>query len=88
MLSQFESERLIDGIITQNVDGLHYEAGSVNVYELHGSLRQVICLDCSLIQPMNGVMERVGRGENPPLCENCNGVLKPNAVFFGEKLSN
>jgi len=86
MLSQFESEGLINGIITQNVDGLHYEAGSVNVYELHGSLRQVICLDCGLVQPINGVMERVGRGENPPLCENCNGVLKPNAVFFGENL--
>lgn len=86
MLSQFENEGLINGIITQNVDGLHHKAGSVNVYELHGSLREAICIDCNEIRPMDRVMERVTCGENPPLCENCNGILKPNAVFFGEAL--
>ena len=86
MLSQFENEGLINGIITQNVDGLHHKAGSVNVYELHGSLREAVCLNCNELQPMGLVMEKVACGENPPLCESCNGILKPNAVFFGEAL--
>jgi NAD-dependent deacetylase len=68
------------------VDGLHQDAGSEEVHELHGSLRQAVCLGCSVLEPMEGVMERVISGESPPLCRDCGGVLKPNAVFFGELL--
>jgi NAD-dependent deacetylase len=56
------------------------------VYELHGSYRQTSCLDCGSEYNMDGVMERVKFGENPPPCEECGGVLKPKAVFFGEML--
>ena len=62
------------------------DAGSEEVHELHGSLRQAVCLGCSVLEPMEDVMERVISGENPPLCRECGGVLKPNAVFFGELL--
>ncbi|MGH9879780.1 MAG: SIR2 family NAD-dependent protein deacylase, partial [Nitrososphaerales archaeon] len=86
LLVELENNNLLKGVITQNVDGLHQEAGSGNVYELHGSLRQAVCLNCSLISLMDEVMERVISGENPPLCKECGGVLKPNAVFFGEIL--
>src|SRR3972149_1324257 len=86
LLAELENNKLLKGVITQNVDGLHQEAGSGNVYELHGSLRQAVCLNCSLISLMDKVMERVISGENPPLCKGCGGVLKPNAVFFGEIL--
>lgn len=86
LLAEFEKRELLKGIITQNVDGLHQDAGSGNVHELHGSLRQAVCLDCSLLYPMDSVMKRVISGENPPLCKECSGVLKPNAVFFGEML--
>lgn len=86
LLARLEEKGFIKGVITQNVDGLHYKAGSVNVHEVHGSLRQVVCMDCCLLFPMEGTMERVKGGENPPLCEECGGVLKPNAVFFGENL--
>jgi len=86
LLAELENSNLLMGVITQNVDGLHQEAGSGNVYELHGSLRQAVCLNCSLITLMDEVMERVISGENPPLCKECGGVLKPNAVFFGEIL--
>jgi len=88
LLAEFEKKELLKGIITQNVDGLHQDAGSGNVHELHGSLRQAVCLDCSLLYPMDSVMKRVISGENPPLCKECSGVLKPNAVFFGEMLPN
>jgi NAD-dependent deacetylase len=86
LLAELEKKRLLKGVITQNIDGLHYDAGSSTVHELHGSLRQAVCLNCSFLYPMDGVMERVISGENPPLCTECGGVLKPNAVFFGEML--
>jgi NAD-dependent deacetylase len=86
MLAEFESKGLLKGIITQNVDGLHQEAGSSRVHELHGTLRQGVCLSCSSISLMDEVMERVIAGENPPLCRECGGIIKPNAIFFGEML--
>lgn len=86
LLAELENRGALSGIITQNVDGLHQDAGSGYVHELHGSLRQAVCLDCSALWSMDEVMERVVLGENPPLCEDCSGVLKPNAVFFGEIL--
>jgi NAD-dependent deacetylase len=86
LLCLLERRGLLKGVITQNVDGLHQDAGSETVHELHGSLRQVVCLDCNLLFSMDGAMQRVVSGENPPLCEECGGVLKPNAIFFGEAL--
>jgi NAD-dependent deacetylase len=86
LLAELEQKGFLKGVITQNVDGLHQDAGSKNVYELHGSLRQAICLECSSLYAMDEVMERAGNGENPPLCKECEGILKPNAVFFGELL--
>lgn len=86
MLVELEKKGFLKGIITQNVDGLHSDAGSVNVHELHGSLRQVVCLGCNLLFPTEEVIDRVSEGENPPICVECGGVLKPNAVFFGETL--
>lgn len=87
LLAELEAKGLIQGVITQNVDGLHQRAGSEKVYELHGSLREAECLNCGAIFPMEGVVERAKGGEMPPLCEKCGGrFLKPRAVFFGEAL--
>ena len=86
LLAGLEKRGILKGVITQNVDGLHQDAGSGEVHELHGSLRQVVCLECSSLHSMDEAMERVVSGENPPLCPGCGGVLKPNAVFFGEML--
>lgn len=86
MLVELEKKGFLKGVITQNVDGLHSLAGSRNVHELHGSLRQTVCLECNLLVSSDEVMARVIEGENPPYCNNCGGLLKPNAVFFGERL--
>jgi NAD-dependent deacetylase len=86
LLAELEAKGLLKGVITQNVDGLHQDAGSTNIYELHGTYRRAYCLDCSSISNMDEIMERVQSGENPPLCRDCGGVLKPDAVFFGEML--
>ncbi|NIT13082.1 MAG: NAD-dependent protein deacylase [Candidatus Dadabacteria bacterium] len=86
LLGLLERNGIIKGVITQNVDGLHQDGGSENVHELHGSLRQAVCLGCNQLVSMEAVMQRVMEGQNPPYCEQCEGVLKPNAVFFGEAL--
>ncbi|MCY3986687.1 MAG: Sir2 family NAD-dependent protein deacetylase [Candidatus Dadabacteria bacterium] len=85
-LARLEKKGWLRGVITQNVDGLHTKAGSENVLELHGSIRRVICLQCREYFPMEEAMGRVRGGENPPLCQRCGGILKPDAVFFGEPL--
>lgn len=86
LLGLLEHRGFLMGVVTQNVDGLHQDAGSENVHELHGSLRQAVCLDCNLLFSMAGVMQRAICGEIPPLCEQCGGIVKPNAIFFGEAL--
>lgn len=86
LLAKLEKIGKLKGIVTQNVDGLHIKAGSINVHELHGSLRQVVCMECTSLSDMDSAMSRVIKGENPPHCEDCGGVLKPNTVFFGEAL--
>ncbi len=87
LLAELEAKKLVQGVITQNVDGLHYKAGSKRVYELHGSLREAECLGCGATYSMDEIMERAKGGEIPPLCTECNGrLLKPKAVFFGEAL--
>jgi NAD-dependent deacetylase len=86
LLRLLERRGVLRGVSTQNVDGLHQDAGSENVHELHGSLRQAVCLDCNLLFSMERIMQRAIAGEKPPLCSECGGVLKPNAIFFGEAL--
>ncbi len=76
-------ETLIDcvTVTTQNVDGLHLVAGSTNVHELHGSLRETRCLSCREIK--NRGVEELGPR---PLCPACGGRLRPNIVWFNESL--
>ena len=72
-------------VITQNVDGLHQAAGSRRVVELHGNLREAVCLGCRRIEPIAVVAEALDRGELPA-CRVCGGRLKPNVVLFEELL--
>jgi len=66
LLAKLEKIGKLKGIVTQNVDGLHIKAGSINVHELHGSLRQVVCMECTSLSDMDSAMSRVIKGENPP----------------------
>ncbi len=78
----------LDCVITQNVDSLHQAAGVPDdkVFELHGSMRRVICLQCSRKYPMSEIKERLYAGEDVPDCQSCHGILKPDIVLFGEAL--
>jgi NAD-dependent deacetylase len=79
-LAEMEAMGLLRHVITQNIDGLHRKAGSRNVTEIHGSLREIFCVRCGKEYRAPQVPEGT-----PPLCD-CGGVLKPNTVLFGESL--
>jgi NAD-dependent deacetylase len=79
-LAELEAMGLLRHVITQNIDGLHRKAGSRNVTEIHGSLREIFCVRCGKEYCAPQVPEGT-----PPLCD-CGGVLKPNTVLFGESL--
>jgi NAD-dependent deacetylase len=72
-------------VITQNIDGLHQEAGSSSVIELHGTTRNIICMDCSQKYTIGEAYEQLAE-RIPPLCSVCGGILRPNVIFFGETL--
>ncbi len=81
-LAELERRGLVEALITQNVDRLHERAGSVNVIEVHGSLRTSSCLDCGHRESFERVVELLP----VPHCERCGSVLKPDVVMFGELL--
>lgn len=72
-------------VITQNIDGLHQEAGSSSVIELHGTTRVIYCQSCSKEYSMDEAFSKV-ETEIPPICSECKGKLRPAVVFFGEPL--
>ena len=75
-------------LVTQNVDNLHQKAGSspALIRELHGNMQMLICLNCRERYPISIVKERYSHSDDPPTCEYCRGILKPDVVFFGEAL--
>ncbi len=85
-----ELDRLgkLDCVITQNVDNLHQKAGvpDEKVFELHGNMQWAVCLSCGQRYPFEQIKVRLDKGEEVPDCEACHGILKPDAVFFGELL--
>jgi len=84
-IAGLEAAGHVDAVLTQNVDGLHQDAGSDRVIELHGTHRHVACDDCGARQAADPVFERAAGGELPPRCD-CGGVLRPDVVLFGEGL--
>jgi NAD-dependent deacetylase len=85
-LVQLEEKGKLTAVITQNIDNLHTKAGSKRVYELHGHLRQATCTQCYQVQDAVPIFEKFIEDGEVPLCPNCGGVLKPNAILFGEQL--
>lgn len=81
------SGRLL-ALLTQNIDGLHQLAGSdpTRVVEVHGTIREVTCLDCGERAPMERALARVAAGEEDPPCRSCGGILKSATISFGQSL--
>jgi NAD-dependent deacetylase len=85
-LAVLEEAGHLAGVVTQNTDGLHRDAGTRKLIELHGNGRMVRCLDCGATEPRADVQARLDR-ELPPRCRACGGMhVKPDVVFFGEAL--
>jgi len=78
----------LHGVVTQNVDGLHQKAGLPDdmVFQLHGDLSHAKCLACGARFPMQTVAEWMHDDIDEPVCNDCQGMLKPDAVLFGEQL--
>jgi len=81
-MAELEKMGLMECVITQNIDNLHQEAGSEEVYEFHGNSRNLVCQKCDRRYPAS---EALLQGI-PPRCKVCNSVLKPDFIFFGEMI--
>src|SRR5437667_875608 len=75
-LAALERDGKLHALVTQNIDGLHQQAGNSaqKVIEVHGTMREVMCMSCSWRGPMLDVLDRVLAGEEDPPCERCGGI--------------
>jgi len=80
-LAKLEKQGKLKAVITQNVDGLHTEAGNVNVLELHGSALRNLCMTCKECYPVDKILQ----SKAVPLCV-CGGIIKPDVVLYEEGL--
>ena len=87
-LVALEERGKLDTLITQNIDGLHQVAGSdpARIVEIHGTVRQVVCMACGDRHPMEDALARVRAGEDDPPCKLCGGILKSATISFGQSL--
>ena len=87
-LADLERTGQLHALITQNIDGLHQKAGNspAKVIEVHGTVREFVCMSCGIRGPMPVVLERVRAGEEDPPCRDCGGILKSATISFGQQL--
>ena len=87
-LVELERRGQLHTLITQNVDGLHQLAGTSpdRVVEIHGTVREVVCMACDERAPMERALARVEAGEEDPPCRTCGGILKSATISFGQSL--
>lgn len=81
-LAEMEKNGKLSAVITQNIDGLHQNAGSKTVYELHGSVHRNYCLKCGRLYDAAFILN----GEGVPRC-GCGGLIKPDVTLYGEQLN-
>ena len=87
-LAMLERKGALHHLITQNIDGLHQLAGSSEeiLVEIHGTLREVMCMSCGERAEMQRALDRVRAGETDPDCKSCGGILKSATISFGQEL--
>ena len=82
ILAEIERELSRVWVITQNVDGFHRDAGSRNLIEIHGNVRELSCTRC----PFTDNVSDYSGLKIPPKCPDCSGLVRPDVVLFGEML--
>src|SRR5262245_10397154 len=87
-LAALESQGNLHALVTQNIDGLHQRAGNstAKVVEVHGTVHEVVCMNCGDRGPMSRTLDRVRAGEEDPPCLKCGGILKSATISFGQSL--
>lgn len=85
-LAELEKAGRIQSIITQNIDALHYKAGSRNVIEMHGTMRTLSCAQCFQKAEAKDYLQAFVEQGELPRCPDCNGLMKPDVILFGEQL--
>jgi NAD-dependent deacetylase len=87
-LAELERRHMLLGVITQNFDGLHQDAGhqAERVIELHGTSRVAACTLCGARSSMAALQERIDAGEVDPQCPSCGGYLKTATILFGQRV--
>lgn len=87
-LAELEAKGHLDTLVTQNVDGLHLRAGTSRerLIEIHGTVRDYMCMRCDARGPIEDALERVRAGEEDPPCRLCGGILKSATISFGQEL--
>jgi NAD-dependent deacetylase len=85
-LAELERVGKLKCLVTQNIDGLHQDAGSSSVIELHGTNRRAVCLSCGKLWPIEEIQERLESGESAPECDECRGFIKPATISFGQSM--
>ncbi len=83
-LAKLEREGKLKGIVTQNIDSLHQMAGSENVIEIHGNLRDFYCTNCGKKYDI----EDMKKSDYNIYCNDCKGIVRPDVVLYGENLNN
>ena len=81
-LADLETMGVLKHTITQNIDNLHFDAGSRAVTEIHGNRTKVRCVACGARWPF----DEIDLTELPPVCIQCGGLLKGDTVMFGESI--
>jgi len=87
-LAELDRQGRLHTLITQNIDGLHQAAGvdPAKVVEVHGNVREWVCLTCGARGPMEDALERVRQGEDDPPCPSCGSIIKSATISFGQAL--
>jgi NAD-dependent deacetylase len=87
-LADLECKGKLQTLVTQNIDGLHQMAGTSSdiLIEIHGTLREVMCMTCGERAAMELALVRVRSGEEDPECRSCGGILKSATISFGQSL--
>ncbi len=83
VLAELGKLNFLKGIVTQNIDNLHQDAGSETVVEIHGDHRHLQCLGCGDLTLADGAAME---SDTLPTCNHCSTILKPNVVLFGEEV--
>ncbi|MGH8623325.1 MAG: SIR2 family NAD-dependent protein deacylase [Burkholderiales bacterium] len=86
VIAELQRRGHIATVITQNIDGLHLDAGSENVIELHGTNRHAACQHCGKEWPTPVIVERVEQGDEAPDCDACGGPIKARTISFGQAM--